>query len=289
MKAVKIEVINSFSIEGKGGNPAGVVLDADLLTTAQKQEVAKQVGISEIAFISQSEVADFKVDFFTPTKQIPHCGHATVAAFSYLKQLNRITSEKSSKETIDGLRSIFFEGTQAYMEQRPPVFYPLSDEEVLQTANALGLESSDLKAIPQIVNTGNSFLIIQVGERALETIQPDYSQIEKISENHDLIGFYVFAIPTDSGFDATTRMFAPFYGIDEESATGMAAGPLACYLDKYHPNHTFNYKISQGRFMTIPSPSGIHVRLEKSEEKIERLFAGGDAYVSKTINLTINE
>ncbi|SMD35858.1 phenazine biosynthesis protein PhzF family [Reichenbachiella faecimaris] len=289
MKKVKVQIINSFSINEKGGNPAGVVLDADHLSMAQKQTVAKSVGVSETAFLYQSELADFKVDFFTPTKQIPHCGHATVAAFSYLRQLNQIATDRSSKETIDGLRSIFFEESRAYMEQKSPAFYQLSDDEISQTARALGLKSTDLLALPQIVNTGNSFLIVEVEERVLESIEPLHPEIEKISKKHDLIGFYVFAKPADPAFDATTRMFAPYYGIDEESATGMAAGPLACYLDKYHSNRTPNYKISQGRFMTAPSPSCIYVRLEKSEDQVTRLFAGGDAYVSSTINLNINE
>lgn len=289
MKEVKVQIVNSFSVDGKGGNPAGVVLDADHLSLDQKQSIAKSVGISEIAFVYESSLADFKVDFFTPTKQIPHCGHATIAAFSYLKQLNRITAESSSKETVDGTRRIFFEGSQAYMEQRAPKFFPISKEEVQQTINALGLNHADLLASPQIINTGNSFLIVEVEEEVLASIQPHHAEIEQLSKKHDLIGFYVFAKSSDPAFDATTRMFAPYYGIEEESATGMAAGPLAGYLDKYASNHTSIYKISQGKFMNVPSPSCIFVRLEKSNGQIVRLFAGGEAYVSSVITKKVNE
>ena len=62
------------------------MLDADRLTSQQKQEIATKVGLSETAFVSPSSVAEFKLDFFTPVKQIPHCGHATIGTFTYLKK-----------------------------------------------------------------------------------------------------------------------------------------------------------------------------------------------------------
>ncbi|MFZ6009121.1 MAG: PhzF family phenazine biosynthesis isomerase, partial [Bacteroidota bacterium] len=82
MKEVTIKIINAFSIQGTGGNPAGVVLNADNLSPAEKQRVAAATGLSETAFVSRSNQADFKLDFFTPVRQIAHCGHATIATFS---------------------------------------------------------------------------------------------------------------------------------------------------------------------------------------------------------------
>ena len=84
-------------------------------------------------------------------------------------------------------------------------------------------------ALPAIVNTGNSFLILGVKTiKDLENLKPDYESIKAISDQYDLIGFYVFSLETHNrDSDASTRMFAPRYGIKEESATGMAAGPLA--------------------------------------------------------------
>lgn len=76
---VRVEIVNAFVDAGTGGNPAGVVLDADGLSDGQKLAVARQVGLSETAFVSASEVASFKLDFFTPARRIAHCGHATIA------------------------------------------------------------------------------------------------------------------------------------------------------------------------------------------------------------------
>ena len=69
---VKVAILNAFVDSGKGGNPAGVVLNADALTDSQKLEIARKVGLSETAFVSSSDTADFKLDFFTPQKQIAH-------------------------------------------------------------------------------------------------------------------------------------------------------------------------------------------------------------------------
>ncbi|MEQ6168518.1 PhzF family phenazine biosynthesis protein [Ekhidna sp. MALMAid0563] len=288
MKTQEINILNSFSHEGKGGNPAAVVLNSDNLTPQEMQNLAQKAGLSETAFVSSSSNAAFKLDFFTPTKQIAHCGHATVATFSYLKKMGLVKNETSSKETIDGIRKIYFDGTRAYMEQESPKFFQLTPDDKGAILEALNLKENDLLAEPEIVNTGNSFLIVHVNEQTLAVINPVLEIISEISARYNLIGFYVFAKSDDRLFDATTRMFGPYYGIEEESATGMAAGPLACYLDRYGDAPKTEYNISQGKYMKTPSPSHIHIKLDKNGDKINSLFAGGDAYVSDKITLNID-
>jgi PhzF family phenazine biosynthesis protein len=73
-------------------------------------------------------------------------------------------------------------------------------------------------------------LIPVKNESNLKTIKPDFDLIQAISEEFNLIGYYVFATNTAPEYDAATRMFAPRYGILEEAGTGMSSGPLASYL-----------------------------------------------------------
>ncbi len=279
----EIRVINSFSINETGGNPAGVVLNADHLTTAQKQMIAAKAGFPETAFVSASKVADFKLDFFTPLKQIPHCGHATIATFSFLKQQGIIQGEHSSKETIDGCRAIVFRDGEAFMEQQRPSF--IKFKEVPQLLDALHISPEDLSAglYPTIVHTGNAFLIVPVSnEKILSEINYDRQAVNDLSERYGLIGLYLYT-PKGTMYDVTTRMFAPFYGIDEEAATGMAAGPLAAYLYQIAGNKKADFIIEQGRFMRPASPSLIRVQVDVSEGLIQKIFAGGAAYVSGTV------
>jgi len=289
---MKIEshIVNAF-VDGKtGGNPAGVVLDADDLSREQKLEIASKIGLSETGFVSSSEVADFKLDFFTPTKQIAHCGHATIATFAYLRELGRVTESRTSKETIDGTREILFDGGMAFMEQVSPKYANVKNEEK-EVLSSLSLCSTDLMngLSPVVVNTGNAFLIVPLkSENAVALVKPDFEAITKLSEKYDLIGYYVFSGDAKGqGRDAGTRMFAPRYGIVEESATGMAAGPLACYL---YDNMGFNkdvFLIEQGHFMKPPSPSIITVKLNLEDGKIAGLMAGGEAKLMKSLMISI--
>lgn len=287
LKKVEVQIVNAFVDNNKGGNPAGVVLDADNYTNEQKLKIAQLIGLSETAFVSKSGIADFKLDFFTPTRQIAHCGHATIATFSYLSQLGKIKNPNSSKETIDGKRDIKIIGEMAFMEQQAPIYRDVSarKEAILKSLN-LKVDDIPSTAPITLVNTGNSFLIIPVSDiNILKNIKPDFDLINQISEEFDLIGYYIFAFnDINSERDVTTRMFAPRYGIEEEAATGMAAGPLSCYLyDKFSSSKS-RFLIEQGHFMKIPSPSLIIVDLVLEQGKITKLMAGGKGIsTSKTI------
>lgn len=289
-KKIEVQILNAFVDNNKGGNPAGVVLNADDLTNEQKLKIAAKVGLSESAFVSRSDIAGFKLDFFTPTRQIAHCGHATIATFSYLSQLGLIKDTLSSKETIDGTREILLQGDLAFMEQKAPI-YENVDKQEEQILSSLGLTKNDvLKDAPiSLVNTGNSFVIVAVKSAdILKNIKPNHALISQISDELDLVGFYVFCTETSSPLrDAAARMFAPRYGIEEESATGMAAGPLACYLFDVLGIKKERMLIEQGWFMEHPSPSLIIVDLTVNNGKITKLMAGGKGILMTSLVVDI--
>jgi PhzF family phenazine biosynthesis protein len=287
---IEVQILNAFVDNDKGGNPAGVVLNADNLTNEQKLYIANAVGLSETAFVSQSESADFKLDFFTPNRQIAHCGHATIATFSYLSQLGKIGASHSSKETIDGRREILIVDDLAFMEQKAPKYIDISSKKDM-ILKSLNLKEEQLlgNAPIELVNTGNSFILIPVtNSETLKGIQPNFDIISQISEELDLIGFYVFTTETNNPKrDVSTRMFAPRYGILEEAGTGMAAGPLACYLfDKLNIKKQ-RILIAQGLFMQEPSPSLIIVDLILKNDKINGLFAGGKGKVISKMKIVL--
>jgi len=134
-----VPIVNAFVDEGAGGNPAGVVLNADQYTQDEKQRIAAVVKLSETAFVSQSSKADFKLEFFTPTRQIAHCGHATIATFCYLWQMNQLSNEHTSKEIIDGRRENLMKGDSAFMEQLAPKYMELGQGDQLRSLEALGI------------------------------------------------------------------------------------------------------------------------------------------------------
>lgn len=284
-RVITAQIVNGFVRDGPGGNPAAVVLDADHLGESEMQEIARKIGMSETAFISASDDADFRLDFFTPNRRIAHCGHATIAAFSHLAQLRRVAEGETSKMTVDGPRKVFIRGTQSFMEHLAPRYedprtWAASGVSLDDVPASVGLSDIDLIGgpVPQLVNTGNAFIIVPVGDTAtLARIVPDQDAIEAISEMLGLIGYYLFALSADTDeTDASTRMFAPRYAIPEEAATGMAAGPLACYLHDVVGIGKTHFEIAQGDYMIPPSPSRISVDLDCDPHgAIVGLVAGG--------------
>jgi PhzF family phenazine biosynthesis protein len=196
----------------------------------------------------------------------------------------------SFKETIDGVRKIIIKDRNIFMEQKVPVYIPVDDDKE-KILSSMGLRQEQLigNAEPFIVNTGNSFLVIGVkNKKILQAISYDTGAVYAIQEKYNLVGFYPFAIDTViSGRDVTTRMFGPFYGIPEESATGMAAGPLGCYLYDKFGIVKQEFLVEQGHFMNVPSPSLIIVDLEIKDGRITGLMAGGKGNAVKTLEVEI--
>jgi PhzF family phenazine biosynthesis protein len=103
----------------------------------------------------------------------------------------------------------------------------------------------------------------------LQALKPDQAAIEAVSQELDLIGYYIFSTSTQQpGRDASARMFAQRFGITEEAGTGMVAGPLACYLHDVMGLQKTQFLIEQGHLMPTPSPSVIHVNLEIQDARI---------------------
>ena len=176
------------------------------------------------------------------------------------------------------------------MEQRPPGYTDVLQrkEKILQS---LGLTEKDILANApiSIVNTGNSFAIIPVlSIDVLKSIQPDFDLITQLSIEFDLVGFYVFCQQTNNiERDANTRMFAPGYGIEEEAGTGMAAGPLACYLYDILGLKKDRFLIQQGWFMKQPSPSLIIVDLTLDNGNITKIMTGGKGISMNSITVEV--
>ncbi len=208
----------------------------------------------------------------------------------------RIKDGPTSKLTVDGPRRIHVQDGAAFMEQRAPRYVTQDDwvgagvtQAHVLASIGLHAERLDARVPPQIVDTGNRFMLIGVASEAdLTDIVPDQEAIERISEALDLVGFYVFAVTGGTGFaHATTRMFAPRFGIPEESATGMAAGPLACLLHDVLGDSRSHFVIEQGRFMAPPSVSRILVDLDLKAGRIAWLMAGGSGHRSQTIVVSV--
>jgi PhzF family phenazine biosynthesis protein len=284
---IEVTLVNSFTDNGKGGNPAGVVFNADMLSNTQKLKIAQVVGYSETAFVSGDDEADYEVSFFTSTGEVDFCGHATLATFSTLFETGTLIAGSYIQRTKAGLLSVIIEadGKVVMGQQLPQKSGCFSYEEI---SNVIGIPSHILEstALPiEAISTGLPDVIIPVPYGYLDLIIPDDEMISDFCKKHNVIGFHVFELcNTESKFTASCRNFAPLFGISEESATGSASGALACYLNEYLALGG-DYVFEQGRAMNCSSI--ITANVESNNSVIINVKVGGFANRIGTLSILV--
>lgn len=273
---VDVYMAVAFSKDAKGGNKAGVVLGRSELTSVQKAAIAKEMGYSETAFVLDSDKADFKLQYFTPTEEVPLCGHATIAAFSTLKLLNMLDKPDCTIETEAGILNIHIKDDGLIlMEQNRPAYLEVLDSDIF--TGCIERNFIDHRFPIQIVSTGLNDVMLPVDSvEHLEQLSPDFEMIANMSKEKEVVGVHAFTIIKESDVTAICRNFAPLYGIDEESATGTANCALACYLFKYYKQQS-QYVFEQGHNMG--DISRIVVNLSYHENVIDSVFVGGYGYL----------
>ncbi|KAJ6139411.1 hypothetical protein N7471_005897 [Penicillium samsonianum] len=238
MKPFRLYQIDSFTRERFTGNPAGVVPDATGLSDVQMQAIAREMNVSETAFIFPDNASsDMTVRFFTPTTEVPICGHATVAAH-WVRAYEGAADGTYNQNTGAGILPVAIErgnggATRIWMTQRPAEFKaPVEDTVKDEIRSALGVAELSAIGPVQIVSTGHSKVMVPLPSISiLQGLKPDLAALSRISEQIGCNGFFAFVLadPAEDVF-AHGRMFAPAIGIPEDPVTGNACGPLGAYL-----------------------------------------------------------
>lgn len=233
--------IDSFTRQKFKGNPAGVVRHAEQLNEHEMQDIARELNNSETAFILASTNADYDyhIRYFTPTTEVPICGHATIAALYAVALEDELSTCTLHIKTQIGILPIFVEKidddyeitmTQGKFELSPE----LSLENQARLLQGLGLDIADLadNCPIQIASTGHSKVMIGIKSRKkLNQLQPSAEALTVLSEVINCNGYFVFTLDTDqAAVFSYGRMFAPAIGITEDPVTGNAHGPLGGYL-----------------------------------------------------------
>ena len=288
--------IDSFAKEIFSGNPAGVITNADGLTEIEMQKIAREMNNSETAFIFQSDNPEYDVHirFFTPTSEVPICGHATIAAH-YARAVEKgLDSVRVIHKTGAGILPVDIineDGdykiimTQGRIEFGP-VITKTPFNEIL---TALNINKDDLlvNCPIQIVSTGHSKVMIGIKDRGiLNQLNPNMDMLKNISKIINCNGFYVFTMDSpDSDVLIHGRMFAPAIGINEDPVTGNANGPLGAYLVHHklvrHNNSLFSFKAKQGEAIKRAGIIYVDVKIH-NQEPIQVKIAGNAKIVFKS-------
>ena len=294
MKKYRIYQVDSFTRERFHGNPAGVVPNADGLTEEQMQRIARELNNSETAFIFQSASSEYDVEvrFFTPTTEVPLCGHATIAAHYVRAAEGTVTEGRVIQKTKAGLLPVdtIKDGDDfaiVMTQAEPYVSEPFGHALNLRIAAALGLDASELREDCPVAIASAGHSKIMVGIRScekLDSLSPDMAELARISVEVGCNGYYVFTLSPEEDILVHGRMFAPAIGIAEDPVTGNANGPLGIYLVHFgicrglEKEDRFDFKIRQGE--AIGRDGGMDVHVVKKDGKPVQVQITGHAVVA---------
>jgi PhzF family phenazine biosynthesis protein len=282
--------VDSFTRTPFTGNPAGVVLDADGLSDRDMLAVARELNNSETAFVLAADGADHdvRIRFFTPTIEVPTCGHATIAAHYARAMEYGLLPCSIVQKTGTGLLQridVHREGdlVRIGMRQGAAEFGPeLTGDQVDRLARALGAQPHDLTdSAVQIVSTGHSKVLVELRTRdAVDALTPDLTALTQLSHEVGSNGFMVFTRPGGQADLLTwSRMFAPAIGIPEDPVTGNGHGPLGAYLVRHGlvPLVEGALEFTGRQGVAMGRPGDVRVRVEEQPDRRLDITISGDA------------
>ena len=337
---MKVNVVNGFSDQPDGGNPAGVVyLGSEVIDSGSQvrglslanehapfdecmtlpeeemQRIAAELHFSETAFITRLGEKRFAIRYFTPAAEVPLCGHATIASFSYLYQKGVIGDGTYQLVTKEAQLSVEISDGIVWMEMdKPQMEQELDSRIVNRICAAYEISPSDLdeKLEVRIVKSGLRDIHVCVNDREvlLGAVQHE-EEVSRLSKELDVVGVHMSSVNSEcrlqeegkSGLDVDSKdsgkecdskpdqvtaycsNYAPLYEIPEECATGTSNGGLTFYL--YQKGLIPPEKVNcflQGEHMNRPSKVYTKVRLEGG---VPTVWVGGRGVICEEDIYTI--
>ena len=275
-------IVDAFTDQPFGGNPAGVVLlDGDTFPNEELMlKVAAELRYSETAFVRRLSPTEYHLHYFTSKAEVELCGHATIATFSLLHQMKLAEGECLCHTLAGDLRIEV--GTKVMMQMATPrIVATLEDTDEIY--RALGVTDYRPTLPVQIAYSGLPDIMIPISDvTTLNGLHPNMEAISVITQKLKAVSFHVFAFGND-GYTAHVRDFAPLYEIPEESATGTANAALTHYLQQNGCIPSVgDFSFLQGEAMGRPSVVATRIAVDGT------VYVGGTAYMLASGELNIS-
>lgn len=278
--------VDAFTSTPLQGNPCAVIFEADGLAEEQMLAVAREMNLSETAFVLASEQADVRARYFTPAAEIPLAGHPTIATLYALVETGRLP-------VADGATTVRLEleagvipvevqvekgrARQVIMSQLRPQF--LASYAPAEVLPAFGMEPEAARAdLPlQTVSTGTPQLMVPLREQeALRRAQIDPPAYRALKEKADFFSVHLFCM---QGFTPAGATSARHLGLPpeppEDPFTGSATGNMGAYLWRYGLLREPIFVAEQGHWMHRPGQATVEVVGPRHD--ISTVRVGGEA------------
>ena len=217
---VKIYQVDAFTDKPFRGNPAAVCILPEPRDEAWMQAVAREMNLSETAFLHRQEDG-FRLRWFTPVVEVELCGHATLTSAHILWEIGVLAPEEQARfRTRSGLLTAERKGEEIELD------FPATPDEPASAPPGL---REALGVAPIYVGKSRYDYLIEVeSEKQVRGLRPDFGKLKALSVR----GVMVTSAATTPGYDFVSRFFAPGAGIDEDPVTGSAHCCLGPYWSR---------------------------------------------------------
>ena len=208
--SIAVHQIDAFTDTAFGGNPAAVCVLDDSADADWMQDVAREMNLSETAFVVRREDGDWSLRWFTPGAEVDLCGHATLASAHFLWDLALITPDTPARfHTRSGLLTCVREDGWIMMD------FPALPTEATTEPDGL---AAALGARPIAVWRSTWDILAEFATaQEVGDLNPDFRALLPFAERGVLV-----TAPGDGPYDFVSRFFAPVHRIDEDPVTGSA-------------------------------------------------------------------
>jgi trans-2,3-dihydro-3-hydroxyanthranilate isomerase len=263
-------VCDVFTNRPLTGNQLAVFTDARAIPEAMLPLLAREMNFSETVFVYPANAGGHaRIRIYTPGTELPFAGHPVLGSAFVLGaplQLETIVLETGIglvPVTLqrEGPRIVFGRMTQ-------PIPTVEAVPEAPAILAALGVAKAALP-VERYINGPRHIMVNVETQEQVAQLRPDFAALARATTD----GVSCFA---GSGLRWKTRMFAPGHGINEDPATGSAAGPLACHLMR-HGRIASGEEIEIAQGAEIGRPSTLFAQASGTRDRIERVEVGGSA------------
>jgi len=288
--------LDVFSDRLFSGNQLAVFLDGRGLAAGTMQSIAHEMNFSETTFVLPAERADtdVRMRIFTPSAELPIAGHPTIGSTFALARAGVIASDRDRFVFGLGIGPVPVELDWrdgdlgfAWMTQPLPTF-SASIADVACVAAALGISESVVAGtgLPlQVVSCGVPFLMVPITTRAaVDSATLNMTAYDALVRALPDQARGLFFFSPERGPDNATvysRMFAPEVGVIEDPATGVASGPLGCYLVRHNVvTAAAARSILSLQGVKMGRPSQVHISIGVENGDIRSVRVGGTSVLA---------
>jgi trans-2,3-dihydro-3-hydroxyanthranilate isomerase len=281
-------IVDVFAMEKYAGNQLAVFRNTSTLSSLEMQKIAKEMHFSETTFILSEKKRNhgYDVRTFSPEKEMPFAGHPTVGTAYVIQQeiIKKPVAEVILNLKVGQIPVVFSyrdkQPDRLFMKQMAPKFDQTFDADT--AAAVLGLNEKDIdERFPiEEVSTGVPFIIMPLKTlNAVKKARTNKDKYFKLIEKTEAKAILIFSPETyNAENDLNVRVFADYYGVPEDPATGSANGCLAGYLvkNRYFGKEKIAIKVEQG--CEIGRPSLLFLNAECTDGKIG-VYVGGRVFM----------